>query len=286
MATDEKARMDQLKKVEIHPYSERGNPRPRGFIRPEGKKWIAAHPRGMKCWERLADAINREHVFERDRFFMAMLKPLGIEKGKPFNPTPEQKKILTEATLVGEAMAKANDFAKRMEEAHYVDGAQWHFATVAAPDQRAEYYDQLDERAAWLYEAVTNDPAMHGQVTGKGQIYLGTYKDNDGDWLDGGKNYVLHVPADFPAETFWSITLYDVDTRGLIQNEQKIADRSSRMDLLTNADGSVYIYMGPDAPKGKEKNWIPTVPGKAWFPYFRLYSPKKAFLDRTWFCRI
>jgi hypothetical protein len=83
-----------------------------------------------------------EHVFERDRFFMAMLKPLGIEKGKPFNPTPEQKKILTEATLVGEAMAKANDFAKRMEEAHYVDGAQWHFATVAAPDQRAEYYDQ------------------------------------------------------------------------------------------------------------------------------------------------
>ena len=253
MATDEKARMDQLKKIEIHPYSERGNPRPRGFIRPEGKKWIAAHPRGMKYWERLADAINREHVFERDRFFMAMLKPLGIEKGKPFNPTPEQKKILTEATLVGEAMAKANDFAKRMEEAHYVDGAQWHFATVAAPDQRAEYYDQLDERAAWLYEAVTNDPAMHGQVTGKGQIYLGTYKDNDGDWLDGGKNYVLHVPADVPAETFWSITLYDVDTRCLIQNEQKIADRSSRMDLLTNADGSVYIYMGPDAPKGQRE---------------------------------
>jgi hypothetical protein len=40
--------------------------------------------------------------------------------------------------------------------------------------------------------------------------------------------------------------------------------------------------MGPEAPKGKEANWIPTVPGKAWFPYFRLYSPKKAFLDRTW----
>jgi len=139
-------------------------------------------------------------------------------------------------------MAKANDFAKRMEEAHYVDGAQWHFATVAAPDQRAEYYDQLDERAAWLYEAVTNDPAMHGQVTGKGQIYLGTYKDNDGNWLDGGKNYVLHVPANAPAETFWSITLYDVDTRCLIQNEQKIADRSSRMVLLKNADGSVDIY--------------------------------------------
>jgi hypothetical protein len=54
------------------------------------------------------------------------------------------------------------------------------------------------------------------------------------------------------------------------------------MDLIKNADGSVDIYMGPEAPKGKEANWIPTVPDKAWFPYFRLYSPKQAFLDRTW----
>jgi hypothetical protein len=55
------------------------------------------------------------------------------------------------------------------------------------------------------------------------------------------------------------------------------------MDLLENGDGSVTVYIGPDKPEGdKVKNWIPTVKGKAWFPYFRLYSPKKAFLDRTW----
>jgi len=282
MSTNKGARMSILKKIGIYPYAERKDPKPRGYITPNGKPWLAAHPRGMEYWERLADVLNREPVAERDRFFMAMLRPLGIEKGKPFKPTKRQRLILTQATLVGEAMAKANDFAKRMEEAHYVDGLQWHFATVANPDQRAEYYDQLDERAAWLYEAVTNDPAMHGQKTGKGQVYMGTYKDKDGDWLDGGRNYVIHVLPDVPAEAFWSITLYDVDTRCLIQNEQKIADRSSRMDLIKNTDGSVDIYMGPDAPKGKEKNWIPTVAGKAWFPYFRLYSPKKAFLDRTW----
>ena len=282
MATERDERMKQLGQIEIYPYAERKNPRPRGYITPNGKAWLAAQPRGLTYWKRLADVINREPIFERDRFFMAMLKPLGIEKGKPFKPTKRQKLILTQATLVGEAMAKANDFAKRMKEAHYMDGLHWHFATVANPDQRAEYYDQLDERAAWLYEAVTNDPAMHGQKTGKGQIYLGTYKDKDGDWLDGGKNYVLHVPPDVPAEVFWSITLYDVDTRCLLQNKQEIADRSSRMDLIKNKDGSVDIYMGPDAPKGKEKNWIPTVAGKAWFPYFRLYSPKQAFMDRSW----
>jgi hypothetical protein len=283
MPKERNARLEILKKIDIYPYSERENPTPRGYITPNGKSWLAAQPRGMDYWERLADVINREPVFERDRFFLAMLKPLGIEKGKAFKPNTRQKKLLTDAALVGEAMAKANDFAKRLEDAHYVDGSHWDFATVCPPNQRREYYDALDGRAAWFYEAVTNDVAMHGQKTGKGQVYLAAYKDKDGDWLDGGTNYVLDVPANAPAEAFWSITLYDVDTRCLIRNEQEIADRSSRMDLLTNADGSVTIYIGPDKPGGdKVKNWIPTVPGKAWFPYFRLYSPKKAFLDRTW----
>ncbi|MEJ2199115.1 MAG: DUF1254 domain-containing protein [Desulfuromonadales bacterium] len=233
---------------------------------------------------KVAKSPSMNPVAERDRFFMAMLKPLGIEKGKPFNPTPEQKKILTEAALVGEAMAKANDFdKKRLGDAHYVDGSHWEFATVAPPDQRREYYDDLDGRAAWFYEAVTNDPAMHGQKTGKGQVYLATYKDKDGDWLDGGTNYVLHVPANAPAETFWSVTAYEVSTRTLINNKHEVADRSSRMELAMNPDGSVDIYFGPDKPEGdKTKNWIPTEAGRAWFPYFRLYSPKQAFLDRTW----
>ena len=284
MPTDRAERMKLLEKIEIYPYAERENPKPRGYITPNGKPWLAAQPRGMDYWVRLADVINREPVAERDRFFLAMLQPLGIEKGKPFKPDARQTKILTQATLVGEAMAKANDFFNpRIVDSHYVKGSQWEFAAVSPPDQRREYYDELDGRAAWFYEAVTNNIAMHGHKTGKGQVYLAAYKDKDGDWLDGATNYVLNVPADAPAETFWSITVYDVDTRCLIQNEQKIADRSSRMNLLENADGSITIYMGPDKPAGdKARNWIPTVSGKAWFPYFRLYSPKKAFLDRTW----
>ena len=124
---------------------------------------------------------------------------------------------------------------------------------------------------------------MHGQKTGKGQVYMATYKDKDGDWLDGAQNYVMRVPANVPAETFWSFTVYEVSTRTLINNKHEIADRSSRMDLLQNNDGSVTLYVGPKKPAGeKAKNWIPTEEGRGWFPYFRLYSPKKAFLDRTW----
>ena len=112
---------------------------------------------------------------------------------------------------------------------------------------------------------------------------MASYKDMDGDWLDGEVNYTLHLPPNVPAKAFWSFTVYDVSTRTLILNDTKQADRSSRMDLLTNADGSVDLYIGPTKPEGnKAKNWIQTMPGKAWFPYFRLYSPKQAFLDRTW----
>ena len=283
MPEDPKERQALLDQIKVYPVSEMENPKPRGYIRPEGQYWMGAAPVGMEYWELMNDTIQREPVFERDRFFMAMLKPLGIEKGKPFAPDWRQQRILMEAAIVGEAMAKANDYAKRVESSHYRDDVQWEYATTAEPDQRAENYEQLDERAAWLYEAVTNDISMHGQKTGKGQIYMATYKDADGDWLDGGTNYVLRLPADVPAEAFWSFTAYEVSTRTILQNEKEIADRSSRMDLSKNSDGSVDIYIGPDKPEGnKVKNWIPTEHKRAWFPYFRLYSPKKAFLDQTW----
>jgi len=67
---------------------------------------------------------------------MAMLRSLGIEKGKPFQPDARMKKLLTEATLVGEAMAKVNDYEKRdMPSAHYADGSEWEFALCLYPSQ-------------------------------------------------------------------------------------------------------------------------------------------------------
>lgn len=225
-------------------------------------------------------SLNREPVREVDRYFVAMLKQLGIEKGKPFAPDARQKEILMDALLVGEAMAKANDYSKRLAKAHYRDGSHWEFATTSNWDSRAEFYQQLDGSAAWFYEAVTNDESMHGQETGWGQVYMAAYKDADGDWLDGA--YTLHVPANPPAEVFWSMTLYDVSTRAIIQNTLKKADQSSRQKLQMNSDGSVDLYFGPRAPAGKESNWVQTMPDKAWFPYFRLYSPTQPFLDQSW----
>jgi len=283
MSKDEDVRRDALAKIEIYPLAKEGSPSDTKVIEAGDKHWEGWQPRGLAYFERLADIMGREPVDERDRFFHAMLKPLGIEKGKPFEPDARQKEILTEAALVGEAMAKANDFENpRLKQSIYKEGSHWEIATVSPPDQRWEHYDALDGRAAWFYEAVTNDPAMQSKTPGKDQIYLAAYKDSDGNWLDGAKQYKLHVLPDAPAAEFWSTTVYDVSTRTLIDNEQRQADRSSRMDLIKNDDGSFDIYYGPTPPPGKEKNWIPTVPGRAWFTYFRFYSPTEAYFDRSW----
>jgi hypothetical protein len=56
----------------------------------------------------------------------------------------------------------------------------------------------------------------------------------------------------------------------------------SDVNLVKNADGSVDLYFAAKAPAGFENNWIPTVPGKAWLAYFRLYGPMDAYFDKSW----
>ena len=81
-----------------------------------------------------------------------------------------------------------------------------------------------------------------------------------------------------PAKPFWSVTLYDADTRSFIQNKEQRSDRSSRHDPVKNADCLVDLYFAPTAPTGFEKNWIPTAPGKAWFASFPILRAAASLL--------
>ena len=273
---------EALAQLQMYPYAQRDNP-PKAEILDVGTKaWSGLPPRGMEYWERLDDVIQREPVEPHDIFFQAMLRPLGLKKGKLFKPDARQTKILTDAVLVGEAMAKANSADRRFAGGRYRSDAHWDFALQLDADDPDAFWNLLDERASWFYEAVGAAAGMAPKRPGPSSAYLSAYKDKAGEWLDGGRSYRLRVPPDPPIKLFWSVTVYDVDTRALILNKQKIADRSSRMDLRKNADGSVDIYCGPTAPAGFETNLIPTVPGKNWFAYFRFYQPTEAYFDRSW----
>lgn len=235
----------------------------------------------MAYWERLNEYLQIEPVKEEDRLFMAMLKPLGIEKGKPFKPDAAQTRALTEGAQIGQLMAIANSFDKRFETAPY--SGRWDRAVNVAMSQESEFHSQLDERASWFYEAVGLSEGMTTKTPDEGQAYLSTYRDGQGQWFDGGRTYRLHVPPEVPAGQWWSVALYDIETRCFIDTKYDKAEIGSRSGLAMNRDGSVDLVFAPEPPTDSpESNWVPTTPGRAWFTCFRLYAPLKPYFDASW----
>jgi hypothetical protein len=261
----DRARAKQLiDGLKIYPYSRRDNPAPTRHVSPAGRRWSGEQPRGLAYWEGLAQIIQEEPVHDRDRMMMGMLQPLGIEKGRAFAPTDRQKRILIDAAQTGEVMARAIAYRKRFEGANVWPERSWELSLfLAETDQEAPHHTQLEERTSWFYEAVGVSVGMMGRTVGVGQVYLEAAKDGHGRWLDGGQTYRLTVPKDVPVAQFWSVTVYDNETRCFV-NTGVSPDRSSRDAIVTNPDGSVDLMFGPAPPAGMPgSNWIKTLAGKA-----------------------
>lgn len=276
---------DILSQARFYPY---GQDAPKQVailkFKSTGELKSMAQPKGLAYWKSLSAALQGEAVEDRDRFFMAMLKPLGIENGKPFKPDSRQTAILNKAAELGDAMAKASAFSKRLPRMKYRSDTHWEYLIPPyySMQQDIPGGTLFEERTAFFYEVMGSSEAVMTRKPGVGSGYLTAYHDKKGAVLDGGKTYRLHVPANPPAKLFWSITLYDTQSRTFIQSAQQIVDRSSKDDLIRNSDGSVDIVMGPKPPAGLEKNWIPTQPGRSWYVYFRLFGPLEPYLDQSW----
>lgn len=117
---------------------------------------------------------------------------------------------------------------------------------------------------------------------GAGQFYLVSIRDKDGDAYDGGRTYRLRVPPNAPVEQYWSVTAYDRRTHALIKGMPRASRSSQIADLQKNTDGSIDVYFGPNAPAGKDSNWVPTDPARKFELMFRLYAPTKALFDKAW----
>ena len=79
-------------------------------------------------------------------------------------------------------------------------------------------------------------------------------------YLDGGKTYKLTVPLPVPGKLFWSVTVYDTDTRSQIQTDQNKAALRSLFELKDLSGTTVDLFFGPTAPEGEEGRWIKTIP--------------------------
>ena len=141
----------------------------------------------------------------------------------------------------------------------------------------------LNDRTFFHYVATGITPAMAMSAVGKGSAYALTGMDAEGHYLDGSKNYKITLPAPVPAANFWSFTVYSTQHRSLLETDQKTAGVDSNSPgLQANADGSYTVWFGPEAPAGKEGNWVQTIPGKSWFSLLRLYGPLEPWMNKTW----
>jgi hypothetical protein len=145
----------------------------------------------------------------------------------------------------------------------------------------------LNARTSFFYAYTGITPAMCMRLTGVGSQYVVAFKDSEGNALDGGKSYRVKLPPDIPAARFWSLTLYDNQTRSMLQTPQRFPRAGSQAyptpAATADDDGSATVVFGPERPADTpEGNWIQTDPDKGWFAILRLYSPLQPYFDKTW----
>lgn len=272
-----------MKRMRTYPLGKASAPPAMVFLNGSGKAIDTTFPDTFAYFESLATLVDDEPddaIPPSDRFLLASI---GIEKGKVFAPDRKTRKLLAEAVRAGAAVARANTFASRDPTARVYPDRRWEWAFVGGSSTwDARGYVNVDNRAAWNYAATGNSPAMVQRNVGSGSQYLMATRDSRGAFLDGGKGYRLHLPADAPVKLFWSVVVYDTLSRSELQNGERFPSVSQYSGPVANADGSMDVFFGPQAPSGQEKNWIKTVPGRGWFTYLRFYSPTEAFFNQTW----
>jgi hypothetical protein len=258
------------------------------FISGTGNQSNTIHANNYEFFEEIDTVIQREPIDFLDPELRGLLASIGIQKGKKFVPDANTKKILTDAVAIGNATARALTFDSRSETIKIYKDKQWFVAFDGGDYQwlrdKGNGGRDLDARTVFFYIATVNTPAMVLQMVGVGSQYALSARDAAGEYLDGSENYKLTLPADIPAKDFWSVVVYDPQTRSMLQTEQPYPSKNNERnkDLVTNPDGTTDIYFGPKAPAGKEANWIATVPGKAWFLILRLYGPLQSWFDQSW----
>lgn len=275
------------KGLKVYPLAKRQSPPKMEFISGSGKPFNTIHANNFEFYKELHTVVEREPVEMLDPVTRGIFAAIGIEKGKPFAPNARMKKLLTEAVAIGNATARAIVFRPRLEGFSLYPGSAWGAAFVG-DDYRwrkdgGKGGINLDARTLFFYQATVNTPAMVLKMVGLGSQYAVATTDKNGEYLDGSKDYKLHIPANVPAKDFWSVVVYDPQTRSELQTGQSYPSKNNMRDkLVQNADGSIDLYFSPKAPKGKGENWIQTVPGKGWYPILRLYGPLQAWFDKTW----
>ena len=278
-------------------------PPPMVFHEGSGKVMNTIPPNDFSYYEMLNDVVQREPATALDPELMGSLAAIGIVKGRPFAPDARMKKILTEALALANATSRSLLMNSRAADWYFYPNSAWmNFLFVSGSEFETPIpmitrdgvkpfpptgYRTLDARTAFFYGVTGVTPAMAMRLPGIGSQYLFAMLDSNKEYFDGGKTYKVRLPKGIAEANFWSFTLYDNQTRSMLDTPQRYPRAGSQSypspAAEADADGSTTVYFGPKQPAGiRRGNWIQTLPGKGWFTILRLYSPLEPFFDKSW----
>ncbi len=270
--------------LKVYLLKDAANPPPTTYLNATPSSYNCLPVYDPSFFEDINDVVQGNPIRPQDKVMISLLKSLGIEKGKPFEPTEQQRQAMTEGLVL--AYDSMQDYFVTPGKSMLPlwkgisDWQIWAFAE-GQPEAGFPYETEdsvlVDERAGGSYFWITYLP----KYLGGGTFYLTGLRDSEGAFLNGNEPYVLNVPAEVPAKDFWSVIVYSMKTKGFVQKAERVGLSSRNADAMqANADGSYDIYFSPKAPAGKESNWIPT--GEDFFLIFRLYGPETKDFYKSW----
>ena len=287
------------------PLGDTPDPKTPRFVEGSGMAINTVPPNDFGHFEMLDALVQMEPAEALDPEIAGQFEAIGIRKGHKFAPDARMKKILAEAVAFGNAASRTLGMGAHPADRYRFYGessAWWNMLFVGGyeflnpppritekgieplPNSGAR---KLHSRTSFFYTATGITPAMCMRLTGVGSQYLMSNVDTDGEPFDGSKTYKVILPKEIPAARFWSLTVYDNQTRSMLQTPQLYPRAGSQSyptpAAVFDADGSTTIYFSPKIPEGvAEGNWIQTDPSKGWFVMLRLYSPLQPFFNKTW----
>ena len=273
--------------LKVYPLKDAASPAETAFQNVSKKAFNTVFSSDYSYFEILNQIIQEEPIDAIGPEVRGSIAAIGIVKGQPFAPDDRMKKLLTEAATLANATARAITYHPRIDGVRiYPDNPESVWSTAFANKNTSFEADgamNLDARVVYYFNAGGVTPAMATTKAGAGSDYALAFLDANQQAFDGAKTYKLTLPKDVPVKDFWAVTLYDTQTRSQLQTGQPFPTIGSQTEGMTqNADGSYDVYFAPKAPKGKEGNWLQTVPGKSWFTILRMYGPLAPWINQSW----
>lgn len=260
-------------------------------------------PGDFSYYEMLDEIVQNEPATSLDPELMGPLAAIGIIKGRPFAPDDRMKKILVEAAALGNATSRSLFMAPRDPSWFYYPNSSWsnllfetgyqfetpipEITTSGVKPYPDTGYRTLNARSYFFYGVTGITPGMAMRLPGVGSQYLLAMTDANKEHFDGGRTYKVALPKGIPEANFWSFTLYDNQTRSMLDTPQRYPRAGSQSfpspASEPDADGVTTVYFGPTQPEGVGRgNWVQTMPDKGYFVILRLYSPLEPFFTKVW----